>query len=395
MPCIEERMINLSLLLDEKAYSQLLEKAGIQIHGVKIEADLLEKIGAGITVKEGGVDSGGRPRPACLNLPNGLNVPMVAPSGESPYTLEFSGGKYLLAKNGHLLYDNVTFEKRPLFYSGQTSDGTPMRGIVTLVSRGCAATGSAPGCSFQARGEGCLFCNFYSRKGSHPRKKTPTHIAETVKAAYDEGAAWRVNFNGGVLGGRREIDFYIEDLEAIFNLFGRRDLLASVCIAAPEDLKQIDRLKEAGFTDLAMNLEIWDKNIFKTVCPGKDRLTGWKRWVEALEYGARVFGHGHVCTNFVTGIEPMKKTLEGVEYLASAGVVSFPAIFQPTPGTAFEGHRCPTPEWNLELHERTTDILRRNGFAYEHTINTHAVTNTLFQDVWRVAEGHLPAFANE
>ncbi|MDR1643475.1 MAG: radical SAM protein [Clostridiales bacterium] len=377
--------------LSDHAHQELLDKARLQVHGVKISDEALNVIGAGTIVKEGPVRQDGKPRPASLILPNGLNLPLISPVPDTPYALDLVDQKLVITENGKHKYKDLVFEKRPLFYSGHTSDGTPMQGIVSIVSEGCAGTGSAPGCVLQAKGEGCLFCNFYTRSKTS-RSKSARHIAETVKAAFDEGAAWRVNFNGGILGGRREIDFYIEDLHAIFETLGRTDLLSSVCLAAPTDLSQIDRLKDAGFTDIAMNLEIWDKNIFKSVCPGKERLTGYDAWVKALEHGAKVFGKGHVCTNFVTGIEPMKTTLEGIEQLASVGVLSFPAVFQPTPGTPFEGHRCPTPEWNLDLHERTTDILIRHGFKLEHAINTHAVTNTLFQDVWRVVDGLLPYF---
>ncbi|MDR0917161.1 MAG: radical SAM protein [Oscillospiraceae bacterium] len=381
-------------MLTEKQYDTMLEKARIQIEGFAIPDDALDAIGAGVKARAGGFESGGKGRPAMMKLRNGLDIPVVAQTEESPYALTYNDGRFDLLKRGEVLYADVTFEERPKFHDKLTSDGVPMRGLVGIVNRGVAALSAAPGCYFQANGEGCLFCNFYSGERSPRPRHTLQQTAEAVKAAFDEGVAWRVNYNGGVLANRREIDLYIESLQAIFEHFGTRDLIASVCIAAPTDFSQIDRLKDAGFTDLSMNLEIWDKNFFKTICPGKERLIGYDRWVEALEYGARVFGKGHVCTNFVTGIEPASKTLEGVRYLASVGVTSFPAVFQPTPDTAFDGHRAPTAKWNLDLHIAVTDILRENGFKLENTINTHAWSTTLFQDVWRIEDGLLPELAD-
>ena len=48
-----------------------------------------------------------------------------------------------------------------------------------------------------------------------------------------------------------------------------------------------------------------------------------KHWVKALEYAATVFGRGNVRSNIVAGIESKDSILEGIEYLASKGLICY------------------------------------------------------------------------
>jgi hypothetical protein len=375
--------------LQEQAYAELREKANMSVYGVRVSDEAREKSGAGVTVKEGGRETREKPVPAAFRTPLGLNV-SVTPNPDSDYAIEYSGGRFLLTRKGHLLYDRLEFEKRPLYYDRKTSDGKWMKDVVSIVTNGCAAVWYSNECAFRRRDESCLFCATGVGEGNIFLKKS-AQIAESVKAAFDEGVGWRIDFTGGVIPQRREIDYYTDAIRAIRETLGRSDLIAAACIAAPRDLAVVKQLKEAGFSIITMNIEIWDKNIFRALCPGKERTVGWDNWVRALEFAAGVFGFGQVRCNFVTGFEPRRKTLEGIEYLASVGVIGNANIFHSAPGTPLEGHRCPTPEWNLELHEKAADILRAGGITFEQATNCHPVADALYHDFWRIKEGLLPA----
>ncbi|HBS59431.1 MAG TPA: nitrogen fixation protein NifB, partial [Firmicutes bacterium] len=159
------------------------------------------------------------------------------------------------------------------------------------------------------------------------------------------------------------------------------------------DLEVVDKYKEAGYRTIAMNLEVWDKHIYKAVCPGKElECGGWDHWVKALEYAAQVFGHGRVRSNIVAGIEPKQSILEGVEYLASKGVVCFAGAWNPNPGSAFEGHRSPEPSWHFDLARKITAIFRRAGFTYDQLYDCAASPTTLCHDIYKIEDEALPAF---
>jgi len=138
------------------------------------------------------------------------------------------------------------------------------------------------------------------------------------------------------------------------------------CIGAPSDLSVIEKYKEAGYQHIATNLEIWDEDLFKTICPGKEQLCGGRQnWIDALKHEVEVFGKGNVRSCLVSGIEPKESLLEGVEYLASIGVIAIPSMWRPCIGSAFEGHKSPSTEWHFEVMERTYNIYKKYGFTLE------------------------------
>jgi biotin synthase-related radical SAM superfamily protein len=86
-----------------------------------------------------------------------------------------------------------------------------------------------------------------------------------------------------------------------------------------DDLEQIDMLKQAGADEIKLNLETWDRSIFRKVCGELDQ-----DWIlGALEYSVKVFGRGRVSSNIIVGMgESDENVLQGVELLARMGVVA-------------------------------------------------------------------------
>jgi biotin synthase-related radical SAM superfamily protein len=85
------------------------------------------------------------------------------------------------------------------------------------------------------------------------------------------------------------------------------------------DLEDVDRLKAAGADEIKLNVETWDRDIFRKVCGELDI-----DWIlKALEHAVRVFGKGRVCSNIIIGMgESDENVLDGVEALARIGVVA-------------------------------------------------------------------------
>jgi hypothetical protein len=146
-----------------------------------------------------------------------------------------------------------------------------------------------------------------------------------------------------------------------------------------------------------MNIEIWDKNIFKTVCPGKDKeCGGWDHWVKALEYAVKVFGFGKVSSNIVSGIEPKESILQGVEYLASKGVICLAGVWRPSRGSSYEGHQSPTVDWHYDLTQKVTNIYRKAGFKYkEHLYRVFGHPTLFYHDIYNIEDERLPIFKQQ
>lgn len=329
--------------------------------------------------------------PVGFYLPNGL-FSYLRWSPESSFDIRKQGLGYVLLKNKKEVAE-IDFIKRPGYYALKTSDGEPMSHVANFIPDGCLIVCYSNECSLKEKGKDCLFCNINTTADTYSEAegifwKTPKQIGEAIAAGFKEGIGDHVTITGGFVPERREVEYYFDVGEEIKKHTGLEDFNGTAVIGAPLDFSVIEKYKEIGYRTIAMNLEIWDKNIWKTICPGKDEVCGgWDNWVKALEYSVKVFGHGRVRSNFVAGIEPKKTILEGVEYLASKGVVNQAGAWCPNPGSDLEGHRTPEPEWHLDLNYRIADIFRKYGFTYKQLYDCSPGSSFLTHDIYKIEEG--------
>lgn len=333
--------------------------------------------------------------PCGFRTPNGLHVGFRW-DNRSIYSVTLDDGVYHLRERGERLFA-IEFDRRPDYYQLKTSDGTLMKTVAAYGREGALNVAYSNECALKDKGEDCLFCNANATKdayGEHENIfwKNPRQIGEAVAAAYREGAR-HVNITGGFIPERREVDYYLDVAEAIQEQTGLEDFNGTAVIGAPRDLKVIDKYKEAGYRTIAINIECFDRNYFNTICAGKVSHCGpWEHWIAAIEYAASVFGFGRVRSGIVAGIEPKEKSLEGVEYFASKGVITLTGAWCANPGSALEGHRTPVPEWHLDMARKAAAIARKTGFTYDQLYDTAPSPTFLVHDIYRIEDGLLPVF---
>jgi hypothetical protein len=331
--------------------------------------------------------------PDSFRDPAGYRYP-VCYDPRSHYSITKENDGYVLNDGRRELF-KVDFEKRPPYYGKLTSDGKRMETVAQHIGRSKITISYSNECALQEKSLDCLFCNINATKKTFGEMqgvglKNPKQIAEVVKAAYNSGYR-RFTVTGGFIPERREVEYYIDVAEAVREETGLEDFRGQGVIGAPLDLDVIDKYYEAGYRSIATNMEIWDRNIFKSICPGKEQICGGRdNWVKALEYEAQVFGRGNVRSTFVAGIEPKASLLEGLEYLSERGVVVSPSQWNPNPGSALEGHRAPTDEWFLDLALKTYALYRKNGITHENYYNTINGEDTIYDYLFNADGDILP-----
>ncbi|AEF84622.1 radical SAM domain protein [Treponema primitia ZAS-2] len=379
-----------------KLWEELRLKADIGTKGITISEAALSSL-HGNAEFSGQKLGGGRNRklhtgkelPACIYLPYGLKVTFNW-NEASPYVIDIAGGKQVLTYEGNT-FGEIQYAKQPKYHERKSSDGVPLG----LIGRGdfydrIVGVTYSNECCYIDKDEDCLFCNINYNKDLYSEKfgpywRTPKQVAETVQAAFEEGVADHVNITGGVIAERRELEYYMDTGEEIRKALKVDAFNGTAVATAPTDFGNIDKLKEAGFRTTAMNLELWDKDFYKAVCPGKaNNSGGWENWINALEYAVKVFGWGRVRSNFVAGIEPMPKTLQGFEYLCGKGVVCSFNIWMPNVGSAFEGHRSPETEWYIDLGTKLAEFWGKNGFTFDKIHDATAGDHRLPSDIFRI-----------
>lgn len=390
--------------LKEILYKEMAIKAKVSIEGVNAKPAIFNNLALGTIYQEqvhglfemDHVDHVGVDFPCEFTSPNGLVYPFHW-DPKSEVSIEYHDDQFFLLDQGVELFP-VEFSKRPHYYGLKTKDDTEMAKVAGFNLGGTVGVAFSNECSLKDKGLDCLFCNANATKDTYAeveniKWKNPKQIGETVAAAYKFDNGKHVNITGGFIPERREVDYYIDVAEAIQEHTGLEDFNGTAVIGAPLDLSVIDKYKEAGYRTLAIQIEIWDKNIFKTICPGKElECGGWQHWVDALEYAVGIFGWGRVRTGFVSGIEPKEKILEGVEYFAKRGILSLTNAWNPNPGSKLEQHRTPTWQWHLDLAKKTYKIFKQVGFTYEQYFDASPSANFLVHDIFRIEEERLPVF---
>lgn len=301
---------------------------------------------------------------------SGFEVPIyLNPKSELKIIKE--GEKYYFVKgDGKDFAEEINFEHKPGFYNKVTSDGKDMSRIVQAGAHGRLFISYSNECSFLEKGRDCLFCNINDTKRRFGKVdniewKNPNQIGETIAEAYREGYEG-FNLTGGYVPERREVEYYIDVIEAVKDHTDLPDdrIHGMACVGAPSDFSFIEKYKEAGYQHIACNMEVWDKNLFNYYCPGKVDIGGdHDRWLDVLKHEVEVFGRGNVRSNFVGGLESKDSLLEGIEELAELGVIGVATTWKPCIGSALEGHRSPETEWHQNLQAKIYQILKKNGYT--------------------------------
>jgi len=87
--------------------------------------------------------------------------------------------------------------------------------------------------------------------------------------------------------------------------------------------------------------------------------------------------------------------VEGIEYLASKGVICFASGWCPNPGSALEGHRSPEPAWHYDLYKKVAAIHRKYGFTYEELYDCYAAPTSIVHDIYRIEDQILEVVESE
>lgn len=301
-----------------------------------------------------------------ITLPHGIRA-TGKQNKWTPYSIVVENGKPILYHEKNPVSEISFYEQRTYPVLDEVlSTGEKVRSILSIDPHGQIDVSYSAECSLKDKGEDCLFCSINVRERGPERLllKNPRQIAEAYDIVRRAGYGNHFKISGGFVPERRELEYYIDVVEAIHEK--HKKFKGVAVIGAPVDLSVLPKYKEAGYTDLSHNLEVWDSNLFAQICPGKSKRNGgWQHWIDSLEAAVDIFGKGNVHSNFVGGLDTKEGFLEGIEYLSSKGVVAHFGMFSPQKATGLEGKQTPEPWYHWELADRATDIQLRYGFTTE------------------------------
>lgn len=302
-----------------------------------------------------------------------------------PYTLDVIDGKLWLL-DGKEPVEEIDFVPIPEYYGKKTSRGTPMIKAVTSGPPDCLNINVFGYCHFWKEKLPCKYCSLvpcFLRDNAHT-KESLEDIYETLNEALKEEGRWtsiRLVAGSDPRGNspyKNEVDEYIRVLDTLKRSFGTEKIYARL-VASAFSKEQLLRLKEAGATAYEPHIEVWDKKLFESICPGKAKYFGWQYWVDSAIAAVDVFGRGNVCSQLVAGSElvqpggfktvdkALKSSLEGVEFFAKHGLTTSFCVLWVAQGCVFYRQKQgPAPlEYYVRLTKGMHEIRKKYRLAVD------------------------------
>ncbi len=223
----------------------------------------------------------------------GTRVKKGVTTEEAEFQLVERDGGYALLHHGRSFIDEV--ELQPTLYH------SPQQAFFNLDQR----------CMYH-----CVFCSSPLLDKEVTKGLTPDRIVEMIVDARDRDMQ-AVALTSGVVGSPHET---AERMAYIVRKV--REQMPDIPIGVEPYIGprgDIDMLKEAGADEIKINMEVWDRELFRRTCPDLDA----DHIMKALCHAVEVFGRGYVVSNIIIGLgEDDDNVLEAVEVLALMGVIA-------------------------------------------------------------------------
>ena len=258
-----------------------------------------------------------------------VSVPLVKDAEATPYRVRLGDDGFVLGTVGSpQLTTPARLAPRSHVFEHRTAQGIPF-GRFGTVHGPYLALSPTNRCTFLPTADRCRFCGVTA----HPDEQeglAVDDVLEAIRIARAEQPVAMVYLSIGHLGtddgGVAFLEPYVRAIKKHF------DILVAVDALPPKKNGWIDRTYGMGVDAVSYNLEIFDPDLFETICPGPARIIGRERFLEALEYATTVFPSGGVTCHLIVGLEPLESTHAGIELLTEMGVLPVLPVYRPFKG---------------------------------------------------------------
>lgn len=368
-------------------------KVKILSRGLRLDRPALKLVDEAVKEEHRGYDDSNwgvdkdTPVPSELMLPGEIVVcTHIRPT--SNLLIQTKNGRLFISEDGKLLSE-VYYLPRPKIWNMETSRGINMKRIANFYGRDCLNFNIYSGCEFWDIGLPCKFCSVaptQKRYGEAEEKKNPKDIEEVTKTAFALGEP-KIDFilvtGGSYLDGDEEVERIIEVLSVIQPLSPWKGRIkGNAALMVPNNIELIGNLMATGIEHPSFNLEVWGKEKFKDICPGKEKYRGWDHIVECYKYGVKKYGRGVFWCNFVAGINTLEELKEGFTKMAEMGVVPGANVFHPDVGAILgQQLKSPSEEYIIGLYRHAAKLYHRYG--YQPFFNEKVLRNSIANEAYK------------
>jgi len=284
--------------------------------------------------------------PQALKLGNDVIVSTLR-RPNSPWNLKLIDNNIILFYKSTEVQE-IFLPEKPAYFGKFLSDGTPVENYVAVAGEYIPGFFIYPHCYYFEIGKQCKFCSL-----KHTRKTVGKHLESNFESKkigeatrIFQNIKWKdypvVFITTGTFPNNDEGTIYTSKIINAISENLQQKVPIHLLTIPPDNFDLLELYKASGVTSIAFNMEIWDANKFKEICPAKDSTYGYEKFKKALLQAKHVFGAYNVYCGFVWGLESIETLTEGYTWCLDNGIGISSNVFHTDQGSAFAKHPHPS-----------------------------------------------------
>ena len=205
----------------------------------------------------------------------------------------------------------------------------------------------------------CKFCDIPYERGEKYGIKPIPAMLEALRVALSDPVqpARHVLISGGTPR-PGDHEFLREVYRKVLSAFP--DFPVDIMMVPVPGLLDIEELKELGVNELSINIEVVDDTIAKRLMPQK-YLQGIETYLNFIERASHILGPMRVRSMVMVGLEPLERTMWGVQEITNRGGLPVLSPFRPDPSTPLADMSPPSESLMSEAYAGAREIVEASG----------------------------------
>jgi len=275
----------------------------------------------------------------------------------SPFALTYKNNGYELH-----YYDtticSVNLEVSKSFKNLKTKNGISYNKIA-FISGDRLRIKSEQRCFYKMTGKGCAFCPGIVPSAQLLEGYSLTDIKEVVDYCTNSEKYRHILIGGGSANPQED---NTKLLSTISYIHSKTDKPLYLMALPPDTTEELDNYITAGISEVAFNIELYDRTLAQKYMPGKG-MYPLKHYIKLLNYAAEKLGKGNARSMLMVGIESIDNTLTCVELLCRNNIQPMLSVFRPATNCSIPHLIQPSNTDLLYLYEAATKICDKYGLS--------------------------------
>jgi bacteriochlorophyllide c C-7(1)-hydroxylase len=323
--------------------------------------------------------------PQVFRLGDGV-ISAVLRREASPWTVSLDGDRVIVTHRDGTVSE-IELPERPAYFGRILGNGQLTDDFIAVAGEATPGFFVYPACHYFPAGVPCAFCSLcHTRKtaGKEMASAFPLDVVAEATRIF-QSTPWKeipiISITTGTFPDNDEGARVTSGVvKAIYDALNPK-IPIHVLTMPPDSFDLIALYRQAGATSIAFNLEVFNRDAFARICPGKERFYGYDKMREALRRAVDVFGAYNVFSGFVWGLEPPQSLLDGYSWCLDNAISVSSNVFHADQGSLMVKREHPSEEFILTLCEAQSKCYERYPGA--RTIFPMSMRSTLDWEIHR------------